>query len=282
MNSIVRRLFGDARRPPVADVAEAADVETRPPSHQNAVDLTAGWNHAFPEQFAIKAGQAALYDDARIQWCMAQFGSLAGKRVLELGPLEGFHTAMLERGDPAVLDAVEANVAAYLRCLVTKQVLDLHRAKFHLGNFMPWLERDDLTYDLIVACGVLYHMNDPLHLLDLIARRADAVCLWTHYFDIAAMPANDPRGLAFVNHTRSVRWGERTIDLHGRRYYGADQNVMFCGGPEDLHYWMEKDAIVAVLRGCGFDDIRTAQDQPDHPNGPAISIFARRKGPDAP
>jgi hypothetical protein len=39
---------------------------------------------------------------------------------------------------------------------------------------------------------------------------------------------------------------------------------------------MEKAAIVDVLRTLGFDDVRTAHDDPAHPNGPAISIFARR------
>jgi hypothetical protein len=275
VNSIVRRFLGEPKRAPAADQAEA-EIETRMPSHQNAVELVPGWNHAFPPQYAIKAGDAVLYDDGRIRWAAEQFGSFTGKRVLELGPLEAIHTSMLEHYGPAVLDAVEANVAAYLRCLIAKQVLDLRLARFHLGNFVPWLERDDLRYDLIVACGVLYHMSDPIHLLDLMSRRADAVYLWTHYFDATAMPPDDPRGLAFVKRTRTVRCGDHTVRLRGRRYYGADRNAMFCGGPEDLHYWMEKPAIIDVLHWLGFDDVRTADDSPDHPNGPAISIFARR------
>jgi hypothetical protein len=274
VNSIVRRFLGEAKRAPVADQADA-DREMRVPSHQNAVDLVPAWNHAFPQQYAIKAGDAVLYDDGRISWAAEQFGGFAGKRILELGPLEAIHTSMLEQYGPAVLDAVEANVAAYLRCLIAKQVLDLRRARFHLGNFVPWLERDDVSYDLIVACGVLYHMSDPIHLLDLMSRRADAVYLWTHYFDDTAMPRDDPRGLAFVG-TQMVRCGDHTVRLRGRRYHGAERNAMFCGGPEDLHYWMEKPAIIDVLHWLGFDDVRTAHDSPDHPNGPAISIFARR------
>lgn len=282
MNTDIRRALGDTRRPRAAAAGRTADIETRTPSHQNAVDLVPGWNHAFPERYALKAGRAVLYNDPRIHWAVAQFGSLAGKRVLELGPLEASHTAMLEQYGADALDAVEANVAAYLRCLIAKQVFELRRARFHLGNFLPWLERDDLSYDLIVGCGVLYHMNDPIRLLELISRRADAVYLWTHYFDDEAMPPGDPRGLAFVNRIRTVRCGEHTIRLRGRRYYGADKSSMFCGGPEDLHYWMEKPAIVEVLRAFGFDDVRTAHDHPDHPNGPAVSIFARRGDRTAP
>jgi hypothetical protein len=275
VKSLLRRLLGTEISPQIADAAAAA-IEIREPSHQNAVDLVSGWNHAFPGQYALKAGHAVLYNDPRILWAVEQFGSLTGKRVLELGPLEAFHTSMLDQHDPAVLDAVEANVAAYLRCLITKQVLDLGRAKFHLGNFIPWLERDDVMYDLIVACGVLYHMSDPIHLLDMMSRRADAIYLWTHYFDRVAMPPDDPRGSALTNRTQVIRHGELSITLHGRRYYGAERNLVFCGGPEDLHYWMEKTAIVEVLLSLGFDDVRLNHDQPEHPNGPAVSIFAQR------
>jgi hypothetical protein len=255
-----------------------AGVERRVPSHQNAVDLVPGWNHAFPDGLGIQAGTAALYNDPRILWAMEQFGSLAGKRVLELGPLEASHTSMLDRQNPTVIDAVEANSSAFLRCLIAKQVLGLQHSRFHLGNFVHWLERDDLHYDFIVASGVLYHMSDPIGLIELISRRADAVFLWTHYFDSVAVPRGDPRAVPFTGRDRFVRCGELPICLHGRRYFGAQRDPIFCGGPKDLHYWMEKDAIVHVLRTFGFDDVRIAHDQPDHPNGPCVSIFARRSG----
>jgi hypothetical protein len=251
-------------------------IEMRPPSHQNAVDLIPGWSHAFPEQYAIHAGQVALHNDPRIAWAIERFGDLAGKRVLELGPLEGFHSAMLERQSPAVLDSIEANIGAYLRCLVTKQVLDLSRAHFHLGNFVHWLERDDVRYDFILASGVLYHMRNPIRLLNLIAQRTDAVYLWTHYWDDAAMPPDDPRGAPLVKNVRTVRFGKANLRLRARHYYGAEQNPRFCGGPEDLHYWMEKNSILDILSELRFDKIEVGHDHPDHPNGPAFSIFAYR------
>jgi hypothetical protein len=276
MNSIIRRFYRRTKTAPLTDIANAGDCDMRTPAHQNAVDLIPGWNHAFPEEHQINAGATVLYNDGRIHWAIEQFGSLSGKRVLELGPLEASHTSMLERCDPSVLDAVEANVAAYMRCLVAKQVYDLTRARFHLGNFVSWLEDDDRRYDFIVACGVLYHMDDPLHLLDLMSRRADAVYLWTHYFDAVAMPLHDPRRLAFSGQTRPARCGDLAVCLHARRYHGAEQNPNFCGGSSDLHYWMEKNAIIDVLRALGLTEVRTEHDTPEHPNGPAISIFARR------
>jgi hypothetical protein len=37
-----------------------------------------------------------------------------------------------------------------------------------------------------------------------------------------------------------------------------------------------KAALIEILGALGFDDVRTAHDHPAHPNGPAVSIFARR------
>ena len=85
------------------------------------------------------------------------------------------------------IDAIEANQLAYLRCLVAKEIYGLRRARFHLGDFVRGLEAPT-RYHLIVACGVLYHMADPLLLLERIAARTDALYLWTHYFDEAEMP----------------------------------------------------------------------------------------------
>lgn len=251
-------------------------VETRYPSHQNAIDSVLGWNHAFQESFGLRAGDAHLYNDERIHWALDQYGSLAGQKILELGPLEASHTLILDRAEPAVLDAVENNQKAYLRCLIAKEVYQLKRARFLLGDFMLLLADNEVSYDLIVASGVLYHMSDPLKFLELIALRTDAVYIWSHYYDEDAMPQNDPRAQALLPEIKVEKRGLLELKLRARSYHGASQNDNFCGGSKDLHYWMSKQDILAYLDALGFDTIKTAHDSTNHVNGPCVSIFARR------
>lgn len=246
------------------------------PSAQNAIDVVPGWNHAMPPHVGAVAGTAPLYDDFRIRWCLDQFGSIAGHKILELGPLEGMHTYLLDQQQPELIHAIEANKLAFVRCLITKELLEIKRAKFLLGNFLPWLEQTDVRYDLIIASGVLYHMSNPIHLLELMAGRSGAVYLWTHYFSDEAMPKGDLRRLALSGEVEKVLCRGQSVSLHRRGYHNAWKDKTFCGGMHDRHYWMEKSDIVRVLGLLGFDDIRTAHDQPDHPNGPAFSVFARR------
>jgi hypothetical protein len=143
-------------------------------------------------------------------------------------------------------------------------------------RFHVWLENPPSRYDFIVASGVLYHMQDPIRLLELVSRNADAFYLWTHYYDKKAMPTDDLRHTPFVGEPEIQMINGIPVHLYTRSYHGAWQSKSFCGGIHDLHRWIEKDDIISVIQSFGFNDIRVAHDEPAHQNGPSFSIFARR------
>lgn len=249
------------------------------PVPQNAVDALPGWNMALPPDAGAVAGAAPFYMDSRIIWALEQFGPLKGKSVLELGPLEASHTYMLEKAGAGKIQAIEANRLSFLRCLVVKELLGMTTARFYLGDCQTWLERHHDRYDLIVASGVLYHMQEPTLLLERIAARTDALFLWTHYMSDAAMPAGDPRRQAFDGQTTIVERHGVPVRHYQRSYHGAWRQKSFCGGMLDVHQWLERDDILALIGALGFDDVRIAHDEPAHQNGPAFSVFARRTQP---
>jgi hypothetical protein len=265
--------------------AQLAEYVTAFPSPQNAIDALPGWNQTFPPVLNLSAGHMALYNDPRILWAVEQHGDIAGKRVLEIGPLEGWHTYMLDQHAPAVLDAVEANRISFLRCLVVKEIMGMRHARFHLGDCQAWLEQRPDRYDLIVASGILYHMQDPIRFLTAAAERTDSLFLWTHYADDAAMPPGDPRRGAFVGAEEEVEHLGVKVRMQPRSYLGAWTNDTFCGGTHDLHRWINKASLLKLLAAMGLTDQRFWGDQPDHPFGPAFCVFARRPaapaGPDS-
>lgn len=263
----------DETRSPVAILDEYVAGLPLP---QNAVDALPGWNMALPPEAGAVAGAAPFYFDSRIIWALKQFGQLEGKSVLELGPLEASHTYMLEKSGAAKIQAIEANRLSFLRCLVVKELLRLKTAHFYLGDFQTWLERHTERYDLIVASGVLYHMKEPTKLLELMAARTDAFFLWTHYMSEDAMPPSDPRRGAFDGEVLTVESVGVPVRHYRRSYLGAWKQKSFCGGMLDLHHWLDRDDILLVIRALGFEDIRVAHDDPNHENGPAFSVFARR------
>lgn len=246
------------------------------PTPQNAVDALPGWTCALPPEAAATAGALPLYADPRIAWLLDRYGPLEGRSVLELGPLEGSHTYMIERAGAARVDAIEANRLAFLRCLVFKELVGLARARFHLGNFVSWLDQPSLRYDLVVASGVLYHLRDPLHFLERAAAATDALFLWTHYMDEAAMPASDPRRGVFRKSVERRNVRGRDVRLYPRSYHKAEENASFCGGLYDDHRWIDREDLLAFLTALGFDSLEVAHEQVDHPNGPSFSVLARR------
>ncbi|WP_245297414.1 class I SAM-dependent methyltransferase [Rhizobium lusitanum] len=250
------------------------------PSHQNAIDALSGWNCAFPPALNLNAGALPLYADDRIAWALQSFGSIEGKKVLEVGPLEGMHTYMLHSHLPARIDAIEANRLCFLRCLVTKQILNIDTASFMLGDIQSWLTERDETYDFALASGVLYHMADPGEFLRLLASRTKAVFIWTHFVLEDAMPEGDVRRLPFSGKVETRMVDGVPVRYYERSYHHANANASFCGGMKDRHFWMHRDDILMLLRKLGYSDIVIRDENLNHPGGPSFSLLAR-KAPDA-
>lgn len=244
------------------------------PSPQALVDLFAdSWVSYLPGH---GGGGVPLFMDDRIGWAIAQAGGVEGKRVLELGPLEGGHTYMLHQAGAASITSIEANTLCYLKCLVVQQLLGLERVRFELGSFIPWLADTHERYDLVTAAGVLYHVVDPVQVLEDLCRTTDQLYIWTHYADTDAMPATDPRYKSGIIDVVEGEFRGQTYKKFRRQYLGnVEKDPKFCGGVHKNPHWIEKATIVSVLEAHGFS-VEIAHDTPDHPGGPAASFFAQR------
>ena len=243
------------------------------PRLQNAVDALSGWSTGFPRDYELKAGALATYQDPRIQWVVDCCGSLEGRRVLELGPLEGRHTAMLEAAG-ARIDAIEANRLAFMRCLITKEIVRLTRSKFWLGDFMKALESWDQSYDLIIACGVLYRLKDPLRLLELLARRSQAIYIWTHV--VTGLTMSGPRAAVFAPRAEIHHFHGIDVRAYRRIDDYVEDNAAYCHDTNDGQRWLHHNDLIEALKRLGFHNIQTNHDEPNHRFGPALSIFAQK------
>lgn len=257
------------------------------PSIESAVAIFEGeWSSAFPPSAVERRrwpGPARLFEDPRIEWILDRLGSLAGRRVLELGPLEGGHTYMLDHAGAEVV-AIESNMHAYLKCLIAKELFQFQPATRILhGDFMTYMEdavSRHATFDVVLASGVLYHVRDPLRCLELIADLADCVYVWTHYFE------PDPeRWAPSIRERLRDKWSPEDVGLKSKRleararkqhYLEARAWSGFSGGSADYSYWLLREDLLGAFRALGFDDLEVAHDQPDHPNGPSFSVLARR------
>ena len=280
-------MFGfGKRKPTVAPTAPAPAVATgagildaycmKKPGPQQVLDIFRGeWSSAMPSASSLETtpGPAGLFEDPRVTWAVSQCGGVSGRCILELGPLEGGHSYMLEQAGAARVLAVEANVRSFLKCLCVKEIFALSKVNFLLGDCMAFMDQDAGGWDMVFASGSLYHMKEPGRFLSLLPRMAPRIFLWTHYFDESII-----RGTPALEH-KFGKVEEATIG--GFRYQFVEQSYKeslgwsgFCGGSAETSLWLTRDSILGLLGHLGYRTIEVSFETPDHPNGPAFCVYA--------
>jgi hypothetical protein len=273
----------EGRRYKDAPVSEAQPVFghlnrfiTQAPCNQNIVDLFEGkWSSMLPvsANLITRPGYAALFEDERITWASEVLGPFLRKKVLELGPLEGGHSYMLNALG-AEVTAIEANAEAFLRCLCIKEIFGLNNVRFLLGDFLKFFTAEKYVFDAIIASGVLYHMTNPVALLEAIERSSDRVFLWTHYFDEELHSGRDDRDLfdldsATANNLKGLKGRRKRYHQDALQWQG------FTGGTAPSAVWLERGSILEFFRDHGYVTKVNFEDR-NHPNGPAFAICASR------
>jgi hypothetical protein len=245
------------------------------PSPQSTVEIIDGWHCAYPDGIGVDTGgYAKVFDDTRVPWGVEQLGGVKGADILELGPLEGAHTYMLDRAGAKSIVAIEGLKRGYLKCLITKELLGIKSANFLLGDFVAWLESEERTFDVIWASGVLYHMTEPLKLLRLIAAHTDRVFLWTHFYpdDFAPHPPF-PQPLVRI---KNVPFEGRLVP-HFERSYMMTKSASFCGGVYSGCAWLRRRDILDALSVLGFSRIEIGFEDRSNEREPSFALVARRE-----
>lgn len=257
---------------------------TRYPDPQNLVDIFSGeWHSRFPPPFqGLAAGSLPLFQDGRITWADRQLGGFAGARVLELGPLEGGHSYMLEQLGAEQVVAIEANPRSYLKCLIAKEILQLKRVQFRLGDFIGYLREPDQAFDVCVASGVLYHMHNPAELIALIAAQADKIMLWTHYYDADVIRAHpNLQGGKFSGRTEAEYSGF-SHTLYRLNYLDSLNSRKFAGAAATYSHWMSRADILGCLEHFGYGGFHVAFEDKAHPHGPCFAVVGTRRAGGSP
>lgn len=241
-------------------------------SDEHAFRLFEGeWSSDVP---GFASGKASLFDDHRIKFMETAVGGFAGKTILELGPLEGAHTYMLARRGAKSIVSIESNKRAFVKCLIVKNALRFD-ADFLLGDFRSYLREMKSRVDFVLACGVLYHMTDPVTLIEDIARVTDCFGVWSHYYDGAIIRSRPDLCEKFSDTPTIKKFNDIEVCLYEQRYLKALEWKGFCGGAAENSFWMTRDSMISIIEKLGFN-ITVGEDVTTHPNGPCILFVAKR------
>lgn len=264
---MLKRIF---QKSSVAHETGRSRFETRAPSHQNALDIfSGGWASDLSAVLpGAISGDIPLFADARPKaaaTALGRSGRLDGMRVLELGPLEGGHSYALEHLGAEVL-AIESNADAYLKCLIAKDITGM-KARFMLGDVTAFLTETRERFDLIFASGILYHMRDPVTVIENICRITDRCYVWSHVYDEAIYSGPPIRKVFDPRYPTTELWH---VD------YGRSPNMpKFWGGNGAYARWLRANDMLSLFERHGLTPFDLVPPDPASKLA-AISFCAKR------
>lgn len=248
-------------------------------NNQSCINLFENeWSTKFPARFNVDSkGSAGLFEDERIDWAIRSLEKLGvniiGKKILELGPLEAAHTVMLEEKGAKSITSVEANSRAFLKCLIVKELAQLKASRFIFADGIAFLQETDEMYDIGFASGFLYHMTDPIRLIDRLSKKCRSIYIWTVYYDKKFCVDNPEHAGKFEDAT-SENYSGLAYTSYPYNYGAATSWRGFCGGPKSYSKWLAQDTIIEALKYFGFSKLIYRKEP--NPNGCSISIVATK------
>jgi hypothetical protein len=250
--------------------------ELRYPSPQTAVDIFAGkWASDLSKVCpVVGTGDADLFvADGRPKMAAGALGNndgrLDGVRILEIGPLEAAHSYQLEQLGAASIIAIETSVDAFLKCLIVKEILDLKRTRFMCGDALAFLTKTEDRFDMVFCSGILYHMRDPVTLIEAICNVTNKCFVWTHYYNDEC---GNNEGIRIKRHVTVSGFDGDYYELE----YPDRENGTFLGGNNDLRAWMTRGDILACFKYFGLNEVVLLGDAPFNPAGACMSFAASR------
>jgi 2-polyprenyl-3-methyl-5-hydroxy-6-metoxy-1,4-benzoquinol methylase len=225
-------------------------------------DLLSPWNHNIPLPHDVYTTACRDYYPAHreIMRVVAEGlgGEWSGRRILDIGCLEGYFSVECALQGAEVL-GIDGKLLNVRKCEFVQSVLGIERAKFVLGDALKVNHESHGRFDVILALGLLYHLDDPYTFLANVAGLCDGfVVIDTH--------------IALENQPEMIK-GEwrpdlsemRTLTFAGKSYEGrlfrefptgTERNVKDLSPTASLEnessVWLTENSLLSMLDDVGF------------------------------
>jgi SAM-dependent methyltransferase len=182
---------------------------------------------------------------------------LKGLRVADLGCLEGgFALAMARRGMNVI--GIEARQTNLAKAFLLKEHFELPNLEFRQDDVKNFTRESYGTFDIVLALGILYHLDEPLKWMRQLAGATDGLLIVDSHF----APAQDS-GLALLD-PRIAQLGpllqieDAGMTYEGRWFTDCSAEVdretqVWASYSNNKSFWLTKDSLCCGLRRAGFN-----------------------------
>ena len=181
-------------------------------------------------------------------------GSLVGKRILDLGCLEGGYTAAFAQMGAKEAVGVEVRTLNIKRCMLVKQQLELNNVQFQQEDVRNVNIGSSGQFEIVFAAGILYHLDDPYSFLKNISEMTiDFALIDTHI----ANKIQHGHGCSPVL-IEKIFGSQRYVGREAREYPAGmkkadlEKHVWTSWG-NPSSFWLTEESLVKMLSEVGFN-----------------------------
>lgn len=214
-------------------------------------------------------------------------GRYTGSTVLDLGCLEGYFSleCALRGADVLGIDAKEINVK---KCEFVKSVLGVPNARFALDDVMNVTVERYGSVDVVLALGLLYHLDDPFSFLAQMAKLCDGFLVLDTLVALEGAPQTIDDWEPELSDVQEFSFGSNCYQGRVYREYqeGADEVErafsVTASHTNDVSIWLTEDSLVSLLDDVGFEQLekivspRRKDDWWSDPSDGRVLYVARR------
>jgi tetratricopeptide (TPR) repeat protein len=246
-------------------------IEEPPPVEPNWIYHAPQMASKFYRPRQLAYGRGKHGEDHRLKYIL-YFLDVRGQRVLELGPLEGHDSIILQKMGVRELVAIESRPENIAKCNLMKKRHRLDNTTFERQSLIALYEGKEEPvftpgFDLVFCCGILYHVPNPAKALSWCRKQAPALFLATHYYEPAS-PESYPKDV--------FRRGVSSLRFEGEEYTGLlieEETADLLSGMSQISVWLGEPDLLRMLGAAGYKNVSVLGK--DLQNGrPHITILA--------
>lgn len=196
----------------------------------------------------------------------ATTGGLATKTVLDLGCLEGgFSIELGRRGAKRVL-GLEYRDASVQRCNLARDLIGLDTVEFACADIMTGSLADGEQFDIVLATGILYHVDRPDELLrSMHATCTDFALIDTHIAARDRITHGCSEEAQLTTPTGETYLGRWFKEFDADASDSERDQMLWASSTNATSFWPYEDELVRMLHAAGFTDVTKIDDTGGEP-----------------
>ncbi|HLL77565.1 MAG TPA: methyltransferase domain-containing protein [Pyrinomonadaceae bacterium] len=184
-------------------------------------------------------------------------GRLAGLRAADLGCLEGgYALALAQRGVDVV--GVEAREKNFEKLRLVKEHFALPNLAFRRDDVKNFTGENYGTFNVVLALGILYHLDNPVAWLRQLAEATEEVLVVESHFappDESSLARLDP-SLKYLGPIEQI--ADKGTVYTGRWFfeYGPEadrESQLWASYSNRSSFWLTKESLLKAVVRAGFD-----------------------------